>query len=165
MHNSWKKGRKTEAKYTPMMDVYYNLSYCKWKTIHNPIIQKGLGIDRIAFTVTRKLKCEDKYVNDRAYDRVFIEEYQNTRARKSIGWIVESKADILHYILCNDTRLRVLHFNLPLLKRWYLENRNKYTIITVEDYDTWPRGRLVPIKDFPKDIMFEEGVYTYGSTT
>lgn len=163
MSTSYERGIETEAKYEPLMTEWYKLTYDNSKITKHRNIQKGLGTDRLASLSGVQLKCEDKYINNKDnYYRVFIELYQNTTIVPfSKGWITESKADVLHYCWCTPEKIEVLVFDFRRLKEWFKENRLDYEMFTVETEDTKPRGILVPVLDFPGNVLLERS-YIYA---
>ena len=157
MKNAYEEGIKTEAKYKPFLDKYYDLTYRAWKHVTHPGLQKNCDIDRIILEKTLKT-TEDKYINDKNYDRIFIEKIQNSYVG-SKGWIYVCRANYLLYCLCTEERIRVLTFDMRLLKEWYKENKTDYPEYTAKNYDTAPIGYLVPIKDFSKNILLENALF------
>lgn len=152
--NAYEEGIATEAKYRPFLDKYYDLTYSRWKHVTHPGLQKNYDIDRI---ISGRKTTEDKYVNDKNYDRIFIEKIQNSHIG-SLGWIYVCRADYLLYCLCTEERIRILTFDMRLLKEWYKENKH-YPEYIAKKYDTAPIGYLVLIKDFPKNILLEDALF------
>ena len=146
----WKKSLELELVASPHFDNAYRHIWDieKIVKVSDTIYGKNNEIDKILILKdSNKINIEEK-VRDKAYfgEDIIIEEYSNVENINK-GWIYYSKADYLTYSwLIKNILTKILIFNMPKLRKWYLANKNRYKIITTNTDNLYHTSfRIIPI--------------------
>ena len=99
----------------------------------------------------RRYTIEEKIIRH-VWDNLSVELIQDIKTN-NLGWIYTCKADILHWVMCNNGEPKVIYRVLFLpFKEWYLENCKNYNPNT---FRIEPEGwgltlhQLIPPQDIP----------------
>lgn len=150
--DEYERGRvKMEKDMQRLLDpIYRKLGYeiisRKGEIEHDLILRKE--------DTTTKEKIEEKIVRA-VFPYLTIELLQKAEIGEP-GWLYMSKADYIHFVMCEDGKPAIIHrFNLKKFRDWYADNCEKYRKFR---WITEGRGKtlchLIPPQDIPGVKIF-----------
>lgn len=135
-------------------DKSYNIAI---KNVDDVDIQRK-GIDLIIeLDDNEKINVELKTDKHTSSPNLFLEDVSNFEG-KSVGWTVKCEADILSYAFydLNNKRLdRIYFYDMPKLKKWFIDNYKCYPPKWIQNKGYRSRGRAIPIVDTSNFLLWK----------
>lgn len=121
--------------------------------------QRNMDMDLLCLISGTGVFFEEKFIDNKPYACLAIEEYQNTCVNPpNLGWIITSQADKLawHYCPLNHKTTYSYIMDMERLQKFYHNYAiNKYKVVVSEEIWTKPQNRLVPWTDIEKYVGYE----------